>query len=142
MVLSWTTLDCNIFIWFNMWSVTVLCASIQDQVLQSNVVQLKTKCYTLMCVNQWPNDTLQCGTPYKGTIIVSNWLKQNSEMTMISLIENIKSGMVIMIRTRNHLTLKDTWTWLVEKSSSFVYFLPVYNFYFTLIFFDLIRHQK
>ena len=28
-------------------------------------VEPETEFYTLMCVNQWPNDTLQCGIPYK-----------------------------------------------------------------------------
>ena len=32
--------------------------------LHSNVVEPKTKCCTLMCVKQLPNDTVQCGTPY------------------------------------------------------------------------------
>ena len=27
LVLKWTTLDCNTFLWFKMWSVTVLCGS-------------------------------------------------------------------------------------------------------------------
>ena len=31
--------------------------------------------------------------------------------------------------------MKDTWTWLVEKSSSFVYFLPVYNFFISYWYF-------
>ena len=34
------------------------------KVLQSNVVEPKTKYCTLMCFNQWPNDTVSCGTPY------------------------------------------------------------------------------
>ena len=31
--------------------------------LHPYVVEPKTKCCTLMCVNQWPNDTVWCGIP-------------------------------------------------------------------------------
>ena len=36
------------------------------KVLQSNVVE--PKCCTFMCVNQWPNDTVLRGTPFKGPL--------------------------------------------------------------------------
>ena len=33
--------------------------------LHSNLAEPKIRCCTLMCVNQWPNDKVQCATPYK-----------------------------------------------------------------------------
>ena len=70
LVLGWTILDCNTFIWFYMWSVAVLCGLTLDQVLHSNVVEPKTRCCNLMCVNQWPNDTVICFTPLHRWFIV------------------------------------------------------------------------
>ena len=37
----------------------------------------QTKCCTPTCVNQWPNDTGQCGTPYITILLV--WLKKIRE---------------------------------------------------------------
>ena len=47
-----------------------------SHVLQNNLVQPKTKCCTLMCVNQSPNDTVQCGTPYR-----MKWRNSRSEIS-------------------------------------------------------------
>ena len=43
--------------------------SINYQMIQSNVIEPKTRCCTLMCVNQWLNDISWCGTP----LFSENW---------------------------------------------------------------------
>ena len=47
------------------------------KLLRSNVVQLKTKCYTLMCVNQWPIDAVLCG--------IEGWFSTKSIKRFVSL---------------------------------------------------------
>ena len=64
LVIGWHTLECNIWFWVrphnlkSCKSVAVLCGSTLGQMLHSNEVEPKTKCCTLMCVIQWPIDTV------------------------------------------------------------------------------------
>ena len=53
-----------------MWSVAVSCTSTLDEMLHSTVVEPKIKWCTLICVSQWPNDKVWCGTPYRPKLIV------------------------------------------------------------------------
>ena len=64
LVIGWHTLECNIWFWNDLHMNATLHMLNHIIVLQSNVVHFKTKCCTLMCANQWANDTISCGTPY------------------------------------------------------------------------------
>ena len=63
LVIGLNTLECNIWFWVEPHWTAKLHMLNHIKVLQSIVVEPKCKCCTLMCVNQWPNDKVECGTP-------------------------------------------------------------------------------
>ena len=58
LIISWTTLECNTWSLVEPHKTVTVSYDLTCEVLQSNVVHIKTNCYTLMWFNQWPNNTL------------------------------------------------------------------------------------
>ena len=74
--------------------------------LHSNVVEPKTRWCTLMCVDQWQNDTIWCGTPYMPEFGPCNWNsyfnvdKRYRNMICIRLLEQVTKHQFIFLSKR------------------------------------------
>ena len=66
-----------------------------DQVLHSNVVEPEIKCWSLMCVNQWPYLTVLCGTPYKINIF---WLTELEKILNYSQMQKDWHESIVLCR--------------------------------------------
>ena len=95
-----------------MWSVAVLCGSTLDQKLHSNVLEPKTRCCSLMCVNQWPNDSLMW-YPLYPILFTCNFLIHFQNLYSFNLSLNRRQT--------------PPWRWYVNQSDSGARLASIWN---------------
>ena len=73
LVLGSTTLERNTWFRIEPHKTATLLYDFTSEVLQSDVIEIKTKFWTLMCVNQWPNDTVKYSSSFYQSFW--NWIR-------------------------------------------------------------------